>query len=118
MLGPMWKRWLAAGFLAATLALPACGGDSDSPFEGDWIYESGKRLLFSGSDWKDSDGNVGSFDYTGDGPVYIVSFHTANRTIFQRATFADEKTLELCLTFADGSVSDCQNLVFDKPTLH
>jgi len=113
-------RWLAAAVVAVCIALPAAcsSGGSDSPFEGNWVYASGKRVFFSGSSWKDSAGNSGDFDYTGDGPSYIVSFHTGSGTIFQRATFADEVTLELCLVFSDNSVSDCQNLVFDKPTIH
>lgn len=120
MLAAMRLRWLVAVLFALTVALPAaCGkSGSDSPFEGDWVSETGTRIMFSGSSWTDSDGDSGDFEYSGEYPVYTVIFVTDGASVFQRATFADTKTLELCLLYADGTVSDCQNLVFDRPTLH
>lgn len=116
----MKTRWLLVALLSAAFAVAAgCGGDGGSnPFEGSWTSESGARITFTDKNWSDSDGDSGTYDYTGDDPVYTLTLETATRRFFRRATFADSTTLELCVLSSTGNLGACVDLVFDRPTLH
>ena len=115
----MKMRWILLALLILSAGLVAgCGSDDDSPFEGDWIAADGTRLLFRGSVWSDSDGDAGTFAYTGDYPDYSMVFRAAGGDFVKRAIFADTKTFDLCTLLPGGSLDTCIKLVYDRPTLH
>jgi hypothetical protein len=110
---------MALLILAAGLFAGCSGGSSDdTPFEGNWVAEDGSRIFFSGSSWSDSDGDSGEFEFTGEYPVFEITFFIDNRFAVRRATFADTRTMELCTVFSDQTVGACIDLVLDRPTLH
>jgi hypothetical protein len=103
----------------ASVAFAGCGGgEGDSPFEGDWVSATGGRLSFEGSTWKDGEGATGEFSYSGDYPVYTITFVAPAGTVDRRATFADERTFELCSIRPNGALFDCHDFALDRPTLH
>ena len=129
----MKTRWfaLAALVLTACLSIGCSGGEEDNPFEGSWLSMTRGSITFDGSTWSDGDGDSGEYDYTdaGEDPVcgcylepvcncYLVTFTTAGGAISERATFIDDKTLELCTLLPNNSTDVCDTLVIDRPTLH
>lgn len=116
----MALRWIRVALLmlATGLAAGCSGSSADNPFEGTWVSISGTAITFGESTWHDSEGDTGDYSYTGEHPVYTVTFVTAGGNFFKRATFVDADTLELCSLFAGGFVSSCEDFVIDRPTVH
>lgn len=112
------RCFLLAAVLLAAVALAGCGGDDESPLKGRWVSAAGSSITFGNSTWSDSDGDSGTYTYTGDYPLYTVTFVSDGKTFTQRATFIDDRTLELCTLFSNGFVSGCVELVIDRPTIH
>lgn len=110
---------LALVLLFALGTAAGCGGDdADNPFIGSWLSATRGSITFAGSTWSDSDGDAGSYSYTGTHPVYQVTFLTGTVSSVERATFIDFRTLELCPILAGGALGACDELVLDRPTLH
>lgn len=120
MVSRMKMRLVLLALLMFSFGLvSSCGSDGEgNPFEGDWVAEDGTRLLFRGRAWLDSDGDSGSFKYSGDYPEYSLVFRLDGSEFARRANFLDTKTFYLCTLLPDGSLDTCTRLVYDKPTLH
>ena len=119
VLAMKFRRVLGVLLCAAVALAAGCGGGgSDNPFEGTWISENSTRITFTGKNWSDSEGDEGTYSFTGEDPLYTVTFETVTRRYTRQATFADDDTLELCVVNTSGSVGTCVNLVRDRPTLH
>jgi len=103
---------LAVGMLAG------CSSGDGGPFEGDWVSATAGRLSFDGSNWSDGEGDSGDFSYAGKYPVFTVRFVSAAGAFDRVATFADERTFELCEIGPGGTLVNCHEFVYDKPTLH
>ena len=116
----MLKRGLVMGLVLLTTGLlGGCLDDGNpSPFEGDWASATAGRLSFDGDRWSDGDGDSGDFDFSGEYPTFDVIFRSDAGQFQRVATFADERTMELCALGAGGVAVDCHDFVFDKPTLH
>lgn len=105
--------------LCASGLLAGCKGDGkETPFEGDWASATAGRLSFDGDEWSDGDGDSGEFSVSGKYPVYTVVFRSGAGQITKVATFADERTFELCSVDAGGALVDCHDFAYDQPTLH
>jgi hypothetical protein len=120
MVPGMKIRWLLVALLSAALAVAAgCGDDSkDSPFEGNWISENGKEITFTSDTWSDSDGDSGTYSFTGEDPTFTLTLDNAAGRVLRRATFRNKFDMELCDLSPDNVLGACVDLVFDKPTLH
>ena len=116
----MLIRGLLAGLLVlASGLLAGCGGDGKpSPFEGDWASATAGRLSFDGKKWSDGHGDTGDFTFWGKYPEFNMIFSSYAGQFERYATFADERTFELCEIGAGGALGDCHGFVYDKPTLH
>lgn len=116
----MKQRLLIVAVLIFVVGLVAgCnGGADDNPFVGSWVSANRGRITFAGSTWSDSDGDGGTYSYTGTHPVYELTFASGRRTVVDRATFIDTRTLELCPVISAGLLGACDELVIDRPTLH
>lgn len=113
-------RWLLVALLSTAIAFAsACGGgDEDSPFEGSWIAETGERITFTNDTWLDSDGDAGTYSFTGEDPVYTLTMVSGAGQFQRRATFIDDDTIEMCVLSSAGAIGSCVILVHDEPTLH
>ena len=109
------RRFLAGLVLGAAALLSGCGDGDPGPFEGDWVSATAGRLMFEGKNWSDGDGDSGDFSYAGAYPVFSVRFSSGAGQFDKIATFADERTFELCDL---GAPAVCDEFVWDKPTLH
>lgn len=117
----MKRCWLALTVLVLALgALVGCVDDDTggNPFVGSWISATRGRITFDDSTWSDSDGDAGTYSYTGTHPVYRVTFLSGTVSSIERATFIDPMTLELCPILPDGTLGTCDELAIDRPTLH
>ena len=120
MVLPMKTRWLLVALLSTALAFAsACGGGGDeSPFEGNWIAATGERITFTSDTWQDSDGDAGTYSFTGEDPVFTLTFVSTTGQFQRQATFIDEDTIDLCVISSAGTIGSCVILVHDDPTLH
>ncbi|HEY5997722.1 MAG TPA: hypothetical protein VI078_00275 [bacterium] len=116
----MLKRGVFAGLALLALVLVAgCGGDDKgNPFKGDWASTTAGRLSFDDSHWRDADGDSGTYAFSGTYPEYAIVFRSAAGEFPKLATFLDVRTFDLCQVAAGGVLFDCNQFVWDKPTLH
>lgn len=113
------RRLAVALLLIASGLFAGCdGGSGDTPFTGSWVSTAGISITFTDSTWYDSEGDSGTYSYTGDYPVYTVTLVSSGISYTRQATFTDTQTLELCRLFSSGEVGTCTDLVLDRPTLH
>lgn len=114
----LWRFLLPLALLGAAL-FAGCGGDGkDNPFEGDWLSMDAGSLSFDGSTWKDGEGDSGEYTFSGEYPIYTITFESGAGAFDARATFADTRTFELCRIAASGALVDCNDFVLNKPTIH
>ncbi len=109
---------LALLLIAPGLFAGCDGGSGDTPFTGTWVSTSGASITFADSTWYDSEGDSGTYSYTGDYPGYTVTFVSNGISYVRQATFADTQTLELCRLYSSGEIGTCTDLVLDRPTVH
>jgi len=109
------RTLLLAAALSGAALLAACGGDGDNLFVGTWFAPDGATITFADSTWVDSDGDAGDYSFTGEYPLFMVTFVLPTGPFARQATFIDRYTIELCEVFITGELGECVELTRDRP---